>query len=128
MTSRQPEITPPGLAGHAAATGHGGGRRQGDGPEAALSPEPEPAAGTGLTAQDWLVRLLPVALLIVVGLAGRDRRRRAHAGGAEPERAWLGTQAAADRAPHGDTLVLVPAAPGIRIDAARPGDRAALRP
>ena len=26
--------------------------------------------GAGLTAQDWLVRLLPVALLIVVGLAG----------------------------------------------------------
>ena len=40
MTSRQPEITPPG------------------------------SAGAGLTAQDWLVRLLPVVLLIVVGLAG----------------------------------------------------------
>jgi Domain of unknown function (DUF4129) len=70
MTSRQPEITPPGIAGHAAATGDGGGRGEGDSPEAALSPEPEPAAGAGLTAQDWLVRLLPVALLIVVGLAG----------------------------------------------------------
>jgi hypothetical protein len=32
--------------------------------------KPEPTAGAGLTAQDWLVRLLPVALLIVVGLAG----------------------------------------------------------
>ena len=31
---------------------------------------PEPAAETGLTAQDWLLRLLPVVLLIVVGLAG----------------------------------------------------------
>ncbi|HEX5293688.1 MAG TPA: DUF4129 domain-containing protein [Streptosporangiaceae bacterium] len=46
MTSRQPGATPPG------------------------HPEPEPAAGAELTAQDWLVRLLPVALLIVVGLAG----------------------------------------------------------
>ena len=70
MTSRQPEITPPGIAGHAAVTGDGGGRGEGDAPEAALSPEPEPAAGAGLTAQDWLVRLLPVVLLIVVGLAG----------------------------------------------------------
>src|SRR5215470_8837082 len=32
--------------------------------------EAEPAARAGLTAQDWLVRLLPVALLIIVGLAG----------------------------------------------------------
>lgn len=70
MTSRQPEITPPGIAGHAAATGDGSERGEGDAPEAALSPEPEPAAGAGLTAQDWLVRLLPVVLLIVVGLAG----------------------------------------------------------
>src|SRR4249920_1763447 len=45
MTSRQPGATP----GNA---------------------EPEPAAGAGLTAQDWLVRVLPVALLIAVGLAG----------------------------------------------------------
>jgi hypothetical protein len=60
MTSRQPENTPPGIAevpsgsgepGHTAEPG-GGGR------------------AAGLTAQDWLVRLLPVALLIVVGLAG----------------------------------------------------------
>jgi hypothetical protein len=42
---------PPGNAGHAEAPG--------DGDRAA-----------GLTAQDWLVRLLPVALLILVGLAG----------------------------------------------------------
>jgi hypothetical protein len=45
MTSRQPGATP----GNA---------------------EPGPAAGAGLTAQDWLVRVLPVALLIVAGLAG----------------------------------------------------------
>jgi Domain of unknown function (DUF4129) len=69
MTSRQPEITPPGIAGHTAA-GDGGERGEGDALEAALSPEPEPAAGAGLTAQDWLVRLLPVVLLIIVGLAG----------------------------------------------------------
>src|SRR6185312_1810978 len=70
MTSRQPEITPPGIAGHAAVTGDGGERGEGDAPESALSPEPEPASGAGLTAQDWLVGLLPVVLLIVVGLSG----------------------------------------------------------
>ena len=165
MTSRQPEITPPGIAGHAAVTGDGGERGEGDAPEAALSPEPEPAAGAGLTAQDWLVRLLPVALLIVAGLAGlrgavgtlrwdgplhqdavvvgvvlevvivtlfvillvrhgRGSQEPAavklrgvlllvlgaggigaavlDAGGAAPERARPGTQAAADPAPHGD--------------------------
>jgi hypothetical protein len=53
MTSRQPEITPPGIAEVPGASGKPGG-------------DPAP----GLTAQDWLVRLLPVALLIVVGLAG----------------------------------------------------------
>ncbi|HEY1000849.1 MAG TPA: DUF4129 domain-containing protein [Streptosporangiaceae bacterium] len=66
MTSRQPGAMPPGIAevprgngepgengepGHRAGPG-GGGR------------------AAGLTAQDWLVRLLPVVLLIVVGLAG----------------------------------------------------------
>jgi uncharacterized membrane protein len=64
MTSRQPGVTPPGIAGHAEAPGEGsekpGGGERADGER----------AGTGLTAQDWLVRLLPVALLIVVGLAG----------------------------------------------------------
>ena len=40
-------------------------------------------------------------LLLVLGAAA-DRRRRARAGGAAPERARPGTQAAADRAPHGD--------------------------
>ena len=63
MTSRQPGAMPPGIAGHAEAPG-AGGEPGGSG---------EPGGGgraAGLTAQDWLVRLLPVALLIVVGLAG----------------------------------------------------------
>lgn len=54
MTSRQPEITPPGIAEVPGESGKPGGG------------DPMP----GLTAQDWLVRLLPVALLIAVGLAG----------------------------------------------------------
>lgn len=56
MTSRQPGATPPGIA---EVPGENG--------------EPEPGGGdpaAGLTAQDWLVRVLPVALLIVAGLAG----------------------------------------------------------
>ena len=49
MISRQPGVTPPGE-----------GSERGEGA----------SVKSGLTAQDWLVRLLPVALLIVVGLAG----------------------------------------------------------
>src|SRR5438132_1951775 len=49
MTSRQPGVTPPGE-----------GSERGEGASA------EPA----LTAQDWLMRLLPLVLLIVAGLAG----------------------------------------------------------
>src|SRR4029077_11995351 len=49
MTSRQPGVTPPGEGGE-----HGEG----------ASVEP------ALTAQDWLMRLLPLVLLIVAGLAG----------------------------------------------------------
>jgi Domain of unknown function (DUF4129) len=49
MISRQPGVTPPGE-----------GSKRGE----------RASVGPGLTAQDWLVRLLPVALLIVVGLAG----------------------------------------------------------
>ena len=49
MTSRQPGVTPPGE-----------GSERGEGASA------EPA----LTAQDWLMRLLPLVLLIIVGLAG----------------------------------------------------------
>jgi len=50
MTSRQPEGMPP---------GEGGQQRGGDGDHVAA-----------LTAQDWLMRLLPLVLLIVAGLAG----------------------------------------------------------
>ena len=55
MTSRQPGTTPPGTTGH---VGTAGGTGAGD--------RGEPA----VTAQDWLLRLLPLALLIVAGLAG----------------------------------------------------------
>ena len=54
MTSRQPGAMPPGIAEVPGESGEPGGG--------------DPAAG--LTAQDWLVRVLPVALLIVAGLAG----------------------------------------------------------
>ena len=64
MTSRQPGAMPPGIAGHAEAPGDGSEKP--DGGERADGKR----AGAGLTAQDWLVRLLPVVLLIVVGLAG----------------------------------------------------------
>jgi hypothetical protein len=64
MTSRQPGAMPPGIAGHAEAPGAGGE------PGGSGEPGGGERAGTGLTAQDWLVRLLPVTLLIVVGLAG----------------------------------------------------------
>ena len=66
MTSRQPGAMPPGIAGHAEAPGESGEPGHPGHP----GPGPGPAAGAGLTAQDWLVRLLPVVLLIVVGLAG----------------------------------------------------------
>jgi hypothetical protein len=49
MTSRQPGVTPP---------GEGGQRGEGASVKSAL------------TAQDWLMRLLPLVLLIVAGLAG----------------------------------------------------------
>ena len=55
MTSRQPGAMPPGIAevpGESGKPGSGG----------------DPAAG--LTAQDWLVGVLPVALLIVAGWPG----------------------------------------------------------
>ena len=64
MTSRQPGAMPPRIAGHAEAPGDGSEKP--DGGERADGKR----AGAGLTAQDWLVRLLPVVLLIVVGLAG----------------------------------------------------------
>jgi hypothetical protein len=69
MTSRQPGVTPPGIAGHAEAPGASGepGRTAEPGGGGRTDSE---RAEAGLTAQDWVVRLLPVALLIVVGLAG----------------------------------------------------------
>jgi hypothetical protein len=60
MTSRQPGATPPG----------GGEHAEGDHAEAGLTAEPAVTAEPGLTGQDWLLRLLPLALLIVAGLAG----------------------------------------------------------
>jgi hypothetical protein len=69
MTSRQPGVTPPGIAGHAEAPGESGEPGHAAEPDGGERADGE-RAGTGLTAQDWLVRLLPVALLIVVGLAG----------------------------------------------------------
>jgi Domain of unknown function (DUF4129) len=66
MTSRQPGGSPPGIA---EAPGEGGempdGGERADG-EQAQGDFAEPA----LTGQDWLLRLLPLALLIVAGLAG----------------------------------------------------------
>ena len=53
MTSRQPGTTPPGTTGHV-GTADGAGDHG------------KPA----LTAQDWLLRLLPLTLLVVAGLAG----------------------------------------------------------
>jgi hypothetical protein len=50
---------PPGIAGHAEAPGEGSKQPGGDGDHTAA-----------LTVQDWLVRLLPLVLLIVAGLAG----------------------------------------------------------
>jgi hypothetical protein len=50
---------PPGTAGHAEAPGEGSEHPGGDGDHTAA-----------LTAQDWLMRLLPLVLLIVAGLAG----------------------------------------------------------
>ena len=57
MTSRQPGTVPPETTGSVGAPG--GGDRAGGG-----------RAEAGLTAQDWLLRLLPLTLLIIAGLAG----------------------------------------------------------
>jgi hypothetical protein len=62
MTSRQPGATPPGIA-----ESPGEGSEKPDGGERAEGGDhAEPA----LTVQDWLMRLLPLALLIIAGLAG----------------------------------------------------------
>src|SRR5438093_1053219 len=71
MTSRQPGAMPPGIAGHAEAPGESGEPGHAEAPgEGSEKPDGGERAGAGLTAQDWLVGVLPVALLIVVGLAG----------------------------------------------------------
>src|SRR6516164_8473142 len=60
MTSRQPETMPPGAAGHAAIPGDGDVRDRG-------------TAGARhrlVSAPRWPVLVLPLALLIIVGLAG----------------------------------------------------------
>jgi hypothetical protein len=79
MTSRQPGTTPPGTtglvgtggpglpgsaAGDRGAGGRGAGGRGAGGRGAGDRAEPV------LTVQDWLLRLLPLTLLIIVGLAG----------------------------------------------------------
>src|SRR5215472_12577579 len=53
MTSRQPGTKPPGTTGHL-GTADGAGEH----------------GKPTLTAQDWLLRLLPLTLLIIAGLAG----------------------------------------------------------
>ena len=67
MTSRQPGAMPPGIAEVPGENGEPGGSGESG---RTAKPGGGERAGTGLTAQDWLVRLLPVVLLIVVGLAG----------------------------------------------------------
>ena len=67
MTSRQPGAMPLGIAEVPDEKGEPGGSGESG---RTAKPGGGERAGTGLTAQDWLVRLLPVALLIVVGLAG----------------------------------------------------------
>src|SRR6516162_6538724 len=62
MTSRQPGTVPRGSTAGVGVPGGGdraaGDRAGGD------------RAGAALTAQDWLLRLLPLTLLIIAGLAG----------------------------------------------------------
>src|SRR5689334_10797763 len=61
MTSRQPGAMPPGIAGHAEVPGETGGPGH-------TGPEPEPVAGAGLTAQDWLGPLHQDAVVLGVVL------------------------------------------------------------
>jgi Domain of unknown function (DUF4129) len=76
MTSRQPGITAPGTTGHV-GTADGVGTPgitpdEGDGRPDDGDGRPDDGDGTepALTAQDWLLRLLPLTLLIIAGLAG----------------------------------------------------------
>ena len=76
MTSRQPGTMPTGTTGSVGEPGGGdadsgradggdAGRGRADGGDAE-----DGDAGSALTAQDWLLRLLPLTLLIIAGLAG----------------------------------------------------------
>ena len=76
MTSRQPGTVPPGSTagvegpggGDQAAGGHAGSDHAGGHPGGDHAAGDR--AGAALTAQDWLLRLLPLTLLIIAGLAG----------------------------------------------------------
>jgi Domain of unknown function (DUF4129) len=65
MTSRQPETMPPGTSGYAAisSAGRGDGGMRADRGAAG-------AGHRGASASRWPVRVLPLTLLIIVGLAG----------------------------------------------------------
>jgi Domain of unknown function (DUF4129) len=64
MTSRQPEATPPGSTPGEGNGALGGGALGGG----ALGGGDD--GGQAVTAQDWLLRLLPLTLLVLVGLTG----------------------------------------------------------
>jgi hypothetical protein len=78
MTSRQPGTTPPGTTGLVGTPdgtgtagntpGEGGGHAEGGRAEGGRAEGGHGAPA--LTAQDWLLRLLPLTLLIIAGLAG----------------------------------------------------------
>ena len=86
MTSRQPGTMPPGTTGSVGAPGGGhadsghadGGHMEDERAEGADADRRRAGggdagggdAGSALTAQDWLLRLLPLTLLIIAGLAG----------------------------------------------------------
>ena len=83
MTSRQPGTTPPETTGYVGTADGVGppGIMPGEGDGQPGEGDGQPGEGDGqrgegdrtepaLTAQDWLLRLLPLALLIVAGLAG----------------------------------------------------------
>jgi hypothetical protein len=73
MTSRQPGTVPPGTTGGVGVSGggdHADGDRAAGGHADGERADGGDRAAAALTAQDWLVRLLPLALLIIAGLAG----------------------------------------------------------
>ena len=72
MTSRQPGTVPPGSTAGVGVPG-GGDRAAGDHPGGDYAADDHPGgdrAGAALTAQDWLLRLLPLTLRVIVGRAG----------------------------------------------------------